>query len=349
MYEVLIVDDDAAIRYLLKRYKKWEIYNFQIKEEARHGKEALEKLKEFSFDLIITDIKMPGMDGLTLLHELKNKQFQGAVILLSTHQEFLYAQEGMRLGALDYVVKPVDDMTLDTALERAKIYLDEKSRQWEKEKSLYDPHHGVKKMEELLMTANEELLKEAEKTIEEIWRFFEKDLLKTGRILEDILLKLWEEFVASYPWIQKVEGMDLEGRFMGTKSFPQMKIKFLSYIESMLHLVEKYELHQKESIIHRTCTYILGHVEEELHLNQIAEEVHVSKDYLGKIFKQKIGYKFNDYVTKIKMEHGKYLLNTSSYKVYEVSEKLGYQNPDYFCRLFKEYTGYTPTQYRKIL
>ena len=81
-------------------------------------------------------------------------------------------------------------------------------------------------------------------------------------------------------------------------------------------------------------------------LKMIAVEVHFSKDYIGKLFKRKTGYNFNEYVTKIKMEHAKHLIRSGAFKNYEVSEKLGYSKPDYFSRLFKKKLQLTPSQYR---
>jgi len=102
-----------------------------------------------------------------------------------------------------------------------------------------------------------------------------------------------------------------------------------------------------DSLVKKTCEYVINHVEEEIKLEKIAQEVHVRSDYIGKLFKKKTGYNLSDYITKIKMEHAKYLLGTGEFKNYEISDRLGYSTADYFCRLFKNYTGYTPSEYKK--
>ena len=73
MYNVLIVDDDFALRYILKRFH-WKDYNFNIIAEASDGKEALEIINKLNIDLVITDIRMPGMDGIELISQI-NKQY----------------------------------------------------------------------------------------------------------------------------------------------------------------------------------------------------------------------------------------------------------------------------------
>ncbi|WP_196592639.1 helix-turn-helix domain-containing protein [Pectinatus sottacetonis] len=81
----------------------------------------------------------------------------------------------------------------------------------------------------------------------------------------------------------------------------------------------------------------------------MAQEFSLSRDYTGKYFKQKIGVNFNEYLTKMKMEHAKYLLRKGKYKTYEISDRLGYANVDYFRRLFKQYTNMTPGKYKRNL
>lgn len=357
MYRALIVDDDRTIRYMLKRYKRWDHFGFKIEDEASSGKEALKKLTMNAYDLVITDIKMPGMDGLELLHEVNSIKYEGCVMLLSTHSEFEYAQRGMRLGAFDYMLKPVEEETLDEALGRAKTYLDEKLSQEESKQKLTDqlkesfelyyPHSREKNLIALLKMGEQAIIKEAEEVIEEVFCVFEQDPFKTGMMLENLLLKVWESLCASDAWVAKVERMEFEGSLKDKSSLKELKEKFLEIMERMLETVRKYELHQTDSMIKKACEYVIEHVEEDIHLSTIAEEIHMNKDYIGKLFKQKTGYSFNEYVTKIKMEHGKYLLGSGQYKNYEVSDKLGYSTPDYFARLFKNYTGYTPAAFRK--
>ena len=75
----------------------------------------------------------------------------------------------------------------------------------------------------------------------------------------------------------------------------------------------------------------------------------LSKDYFGRLFKRQMNESFYRFVLKYKMEYGKYLLSHTDDRIYEVSEQLGYKTTDYFTKLFKEYTGTTPAEYRKKL
>lgn len=94
MYRVLFVDDDEAIGFLVARYRIWKTAGFELADFAYNGREALEKLSAGGFDLIITDIRMPVMNGLDLLRCIREKGYPAIVILASTYQDFTYAKEG---------------------------------------------------------------------------------------------------------------------------------------------------------------------------------------------------------------------------------------------------------------
>ncbi len=357
MYKVLIVDDDKATRYMLKRFKDWNSYGFVIEDEACDGKEAMKKLSEKEIDLVITDIKMPGMDGIEFLQELKRIKRDTCVIFLSTHSDFEYAKQGIRLGVFDYMTKPVDEVLLGEVLKRTKNHLDDKNRQkskYELERQVimeslhvYYPAHREKKMAAMLMAGDPKLLKDAEDLLSDLSEVFEEDPLKTGMLLDMVLVKLYDAVCSSTSWVGKIERMEFENMKNTAGSFLCLKEKFLGHINDMLEVIKKYELNQVDGIIKRTCEYVINHVEEETSLDRVAQEVHVRSDYIGKLFKKKTGCNFNDYLTKIKMEHAKYLLASGVLKNYEISDRLCYSSPDYFCRLFKNYTGCTPNEYRK--
>ena len=118
-------------------------------------------------------------------------------------------------------------------------------------------------------------------------------------------------------------------------------------ISNIKEIVKKYKLNNYDSLINNVSEVILKNIGKDKLLDIISKELQLSKDYIGKLFKNKIGITLNEYSTILKMEYGKKLLSGSNKKVYEISEELGYSTIDYFSKLFKNYTGFTPVQYRK--
>ncbi|MEN6566210.1 MAG: response regulator [Veillonellales bacterium] len=357
MYNVLLVDDDKTIRYMLRRFTDWERYGFCLAGEACDGREALKQLSAGSFELVITDIRMPGMNGIEFFQELKIRQINVCLIFLSTYNDFEYAQQGIRLGVFDYMTKPVDDRALGEVLARAKqhldeakflrLKLDEEKKLVEESIALYYPAEREKELVRLLFQGDEAVLAAAEDAVAAITGNSGRDLLKTTMLFEKLTVHIREGMAENFPRISQLENMASPKEFQHLKTTEEVRAVFLQYIGTLLDVVRKYELHQKDGIVRRTCQYVLNHVEEDVTLEDVATEVHVSKSYIGKLFKQKTGSNFNDYVTKVKMEHAKALLRSGDYKNYEISDKLGYSSPDYFGRLFKQYSGCTPLEFRK--
>ncbi|UPK41566.1 helix-turn-helix domain-containing protein [Paenibacillus pabuli] len=105
MYKLMIVDDELLMRVGIRSMLNWEEYNFYVAGEAGNGKEALELALEVTPDLIITDIKMPIMDGLELIQKASCLMKTCKYVILSNFDEFHYVKEALKLGAVDYLIK----------------------------------------------------------------------------------------------------------------------------------------------------------------------------------------------------------------------------------------------------
>lgn len=121
MRKLLIVEDEPIIRMGIRTMYDWEKKGFLIVDEAGDGEEGLEMIRKYRPDLVITDIRMPRMDGLHMLEEaLREQNFDS--ILLTGYGEFEYAKQAIRLGVKEYLLKPLNEEELDAAL--ARLYHD---------------------------------------------------------------------------------------------------------------------------------------------------------------------------------------------------------------------------------
>lgn len=124
LLSVLIVDDELPIRQELKMFD-WEQWGTVLIGEAENGVEALQMCREYTPDIVITDITMPRMDGLTLFRKLKEEFPCTQVIILTCHSDFDYAREALKLGAIDYITKVmVEEEELARALKKARKEID---------------------------------------------------------------------------------------------------------------------------------------------------------------------------------------------------------------------------------
>ena len=124
LYSVLLVDDEAEVFQVIMKKLDWERMGFHIAGYARNGVEALEIAEELQVDVVMTDIKMPYMDGLTLCKKLKELYQSIKVIIFSGFDEFEYAKEAIKIEAEEYILKPINASELREVFERIKGNLD---------------------------------------------------------------------------------------------------------------------------------------------------------------------------------------------------------------------------------
>ncbi|MDA3955090.1 response regulator, partial [Oceanispirochaeta sp.] len=105
MIKILIVDDELLVRIGLKSTLDWEKYGFSLVGEAKNAKEAEEFFYQFSPDILLTDISMPGINGLELISRLRKMKPELQSIILTHFEDFSYARDALQLGALDYILK----------------------------------------------------------------------------------------------------------------------------------------------------------------------------------------------------------------------------------------------------
>lgn len=119
MLKVIIADDEPVIMRGLKKIIPWEDYGITVIDEAGNGQELWEKVKAQCPDMVVSDICMPGMTGLEFMRRLKDENMATQVIFISGYQRFDYVQEAIRLGAVDYLLKPVLKGAMEEAVEKA--------------------------------------------------------------------------------------------------------------------------------------------------------------------------------------------------------------------------------------
>lgn len=129
MYRVLLVDDDVAVLEFLRKLIPWKELGFELTGAFANAPEALAAGIATAADLVITDIGMPGMDGLTLIKELQQRSPHTRYIILSCHDEFHYAQQAVQLGVQEYMLKETLDVDgMKAIVGRVKPMIDEDRR-----------------------------------------------------------------------------------------------------------------------------------------------------------------------------------------------------------------------------
>ena len=128
MFYAMVIEDSKPIARDIKRQVEAAHPRVRVTAVVYNGLEALQLLKEHPVDLVITDIRMPRMDGLTFIAEAKRLRPQLKFVILSGYSDFDYARQAIQLGVSDYLLKPLVQSELSTILERLVSEIETKRR-----------------------------------------------------------------------------------------------------------------------------------------------------------------------------------------------------------------------------
>lgn len=537
MYKVLIIDDESIIRKGIKNIINWKNLECEVCADACDGIEGLELIKLHRPDIIITDIRMPGLDGLSMIKQVKMLVPNAKIIILTGFRDFDYVHEAIKCGAFDFLLKPTKIEELTGVLTKAvKEFNDQKLKFLEvdkfkrlyeqsipvlREKFLYDIIYGIitnedeidekmklfnikisnfvlvimendfdekstssqydkhlcqfgivnsfeevfaEKYEVISIMLNTSrvgfIIQKSDKTpidihevsekcgelqevinngfgftvtiavssngtnameltdklkeclgsleyksyignnsiiqysdLNSFFRYddysalenYQKQLLERIKAGNNELVKITTQNISKYVNTNKINISYLKNFYYSTlSSINNIRISVLAIdadkkheegkdIASLLKLIDKcdsvdelnslleevsvriasrvnsFNNKSLKLILRKAIDYIHEHYNEQVTLNEVAENIYVSTFYISRMFKKELGISFVDYLNDVRIEKAKELLKDVKYKTYEVAELVGIPDPHYFSKIFKKYAGMTPSEYKETL
>lgn len=358
MIRVLIVDDAHIIRSSLRKSVEELDESIVVAGEESNGSRALQWLENHYADLCITDVRMPVMDGLELIRNINKKYEWVKSMVISTYDDFHYAKESIELEAVDYILKPINKESLHKALDKC-IQKITKGRQREA-LELYvrkAPHHRAELRswrEHIRAQRTETLPLLIVDTLELLEEWIEGRYYLMNDLAMIWLESVMEELDMGVTNISLYEGKDIG---MGESTIPQTKLR--SYFrlctvhrleegsKRMLEVVDGVKDKKNLKLIDQILAYIEEHYAEKINLQDLADQVKISRSYLVSLFKQETGMTVWNYIVAERMKKARDLLLQSNMKSYEIGDKVGYDDPIYFSQLFKKHFGLSPMEYKK--
>ena len=129
----------------------------------------------------------------------------------------------------------------------------------------------------------------------------------------------------------------------------ELERQFVSYLSDLAVEMADQKKSEIDGIIPKVLKYIKDNYDKNINLDDAAKSVNLSYHYFSKIFKDEMGKNFVDYLTEFRIEKSMEFLTKDSYSIKEVCHKIGYNDPNYYCKIFKKVTGMTPTEYRTTI
>ncbi len=123
-YRIIIVDDEPKLVQLVRQLGHWEELHIEIVDECHNGEEAFASIVEKTPDFVLSDIKMPGCDGIELIQRVRDANLDPLFVLLSGYRHFEYARSAIQLNVMDYLLKPIDEEQLNETLKKVCARVD---------------------------------------------------------------------------------------------------------------------------------------------------------------------------------------------------------------------------------
>ncbi len=251
---ILIVDDEPLILQGILNGVDWAQLQYKKVLTAKNCVQAREYLEQMPIEVLLTDVEIGDENGLDLIQWVNANHPEIKSIVLSCHDEFVFAQRAVRLECFDYILKPITYENLTQVLYRVQ-----------------------------------------------------------RRVLQEQNQLLMERYGKAY-----VQNM---------KDTPPER--------------------STEDVLETVKQYVQQHIGEDMSVEILAKEAHVSSRHLNRLFQKYLGTTVSDYITNQRMLLAGQLLRTTQMSVTWISDRVGYSNYSYFIKQFKKFHGMTPGEYQK--
>jgi two-component system response regulator YesN len=358
MNRILIVDDERLIRSSLQKVIESHSDIHVVAGVAVDGVDALQWLDSYYADMCITDVRMPKMDGLELIRTINEKHPWISCIVVSSYDDFNYIKESLQLGAVDYVLKPVDRNTLHTAINRSYEKINRSRYDYASRLMLKKlPHHRDmldRWIEQVRTVQYDTMPLMVVDTLDMLESWTGDEFYYLNWLSMAWLGLVSEELTKENLAITLEEGKDLG---LGEHTIPIDKLRSYFRLCAVRRLEEganrlfdvsraaKDQPYRKAT--DDVKSYINEHYAEKITLQEVADVAVVSRNYVAILFKKSTGTTIWSYLVSVRMQKARELLLNTPMKVYEIANEVGYENSVHFSQLFKEHFGLTPAEYKK--
>ena len=377
MYKVFLAEDEIVVREGIRNSIPWDQTPYSLVGEAPDGEIALSMIRDIKPDILITDIRMPFMDGLVLSRIVKKTLPWIKIIILSGHDEFEYAREAISIGVEEYILKPVSLQEMLKTMDKVAKRIDE-----EKDELL-----SIAELKAVIRSGQDQLRNSGEAVFDPAGldfsslRNYDSDVFykkikyaskkdidsivgEYGTMLEksrgenhvlayflfaEILVAVLKIVEALGGNINDIAPFSLNNNIIReiTGSPAVFSEKITSLFSALIEFRDSHTPGRYKSVIVKAREYIdRNFFTADISLYSAASHVGISPNYLSTVFARETGEKFIEYLTRIRIEKAKRLLQETAMKSADIARETGFCDPHYFSSIFKKNTGLSPREFR---
>jgi len=358
MYNVAIIDDEPWSREIVVALADWEALGLVVVGEAEDGSEGLRLIEERRPHVVVTDMRMPGLDGIELLKRMNERFPEMKIVVMSGYDDFVYLKQAIRSRAVEYLLKPLDRDELNAALatcarelrrteagggSRSVPFTFSRPEARERYSALREKlRHGLLELDQAAVSEAfvrlEEWAAEQERA--------EEGGGAPGKAVRDVVALL-EEFAAENgidaAGLRNGTGENVPDRASPDEALAEMRLT----CEAAIGRVEEERRKRLRLDMADIRAHIDRHYGEPISLDALAQRFFVSKEHLSRAFKSQTGENLSDYVVRKRMDKAMELIAENKLSIKHVAKLTGYEDVAYFYKVFKKQHGLTPGEVRR--
>ena len=344
--KAVIIDDEALIRLSVAKIIEQSIPECEVVAMAGSAKEGIKLIKEHEPDIIITDINMADMDGPDMLTHI---HCDSKVIVITGFRRFEYAYRAIAQDVYALILKPIHRDELINVIKSAAESIQNKKMLEVSEKS-GETHYELLALKNILFNAIDDSdvssVQYCVNKIIEIINTFENDMSFIKSYYKKLVMGLYQ--FRSKDYVNGSEAnydANLQQMIDDCESISELNEIVHMSINSRISPTAALNFANTSRHVRKAIKYIYDNYKNNISLEDVAKHVYLSTVHMSRLFKQETGKNLMDYLNMVRVEKAKELLNTHMYKIFEVSNMVGFNDHHYFSTMFKKYTNMTPSEY----
>ena len=359
-YRVVIIDDEAWTRDTIKRIGNWQEYGFQMVGEAADGVSGIECIKQLKPHLIITDMKMPGIDGAELLQLLSQQNIKTKVIVISGYYEYNYTRQALNSRVMDYLLKPIKEDEFNRLIKRCSDELDRETLMEEQNEislvgiadtswltKYIEARDDTRKCLEGLSKKGVRCALDKMKALLEQQKDDRAKLKLVINMNYDLHKIVEETVIAKYnAAVDRSFAVELPFTIRESGTHEEFIRHYTDIADKIIDEVNLQRQRKNKIDILAIKQFVDNNFSGNISLEELAKTNFVTKEYLSSAFKKELGMTFSDYLTRVRMEKAKELIVEYGLPIQAVSDMTGYLDIAHFYKTFKKYFGTSPGKMR---
>lgn len=344
MYKISVIASDARLTDAIASSVIWaERSDFEFAGALESEALAIEFLKETNSSMVLIDAAGRNPAEISVIDHIKRVLPEVYIVLISDDRSFNAVRSGFISGIFDYIPAPVNDDELREIFLR--LYSDLGGRY------IYtELNEAILPLIEAVSKGSTDVSPVCKKIVHKIYTHYHNAPLTAYMVSEKAKTYVYDELLHKTPWLRKFifKYNFIHNTGKSAEDEKTVYAKWAEHFQAVADTVRKYSM-LDNSLISNIGYYVVNHVDEHLSLENVSGGVFLNKSYISHIFKKISGISFVNFITDVKMDRAKILLMNPKLKIYEIAAQIGYNNPEYFSRVFKATTGITPNRYRSSL